>query len=143
MFREVSGYRCGLALGFLFLVIASGCGPEGPKGATGTVHGTITGKDGKPVSGTVYFNSTSGSGGLATLQADGSYKLGGQFGEKIPVGDYKVSVSPAGGTGADIAATPTGALGGGPIPAKYLSSDTSGWTAPVKEGDNTFDFKIE
>lgn len=124
------------------IVATLGCGEAGPKTATGTVHGSVT-NGGKPVSGTVYFNSSTGNSALATLQTDGSYKLGGQFGEKIPVGDYKVSVSPAGGSGADIAAAPTGVLGKGPIPEKYLSGDSSGWTATVKEGDNSFDFKIE
>lgn len=98
------------------------------------------------MAGTIYFNAGSeGKSGSAALQADGSYKLGGEFGDKIPLGSYKVSLSPpSAASSADPSATTPGAdPTGGSLPAKYLSGDTSGWSADVKAGENTFDFKVE
>ncbi len=133
---------------FAFLAAVAmfaGCGKPGPKGQTGTVKGTVT-QSGKPVAGTVYFNSAAtGQSAFAPLESDGSYRLKNEFEGRLAVGEYKVSVTPAaGGGGADIAAPPTSINPAkGPIPKKYLSGDTSGWTASIKAGENSFDFKVE
>ena len=135
-----------LVFAFLAAVaMFAGCGKPGPKGPTGTVTGTVT-HSGKPVAGTVYFNSAAtGQSAFAPLGSDGSYQLRNEFEGRLAVGEYQVSVAPAaGGGGTDIAAPPTGIdPTKGPIPKKYLSGDTSGWTASIKAGENSFDFKVE
>jgi hypothetical protein len=124
----------------LFTFVA-GCGPAGPGVPTGTVQGKVT-KGGSGVPGQIFFSSADGHAASGKVEADGSYTLVGEYGEKIPVGEYRVSISPTTG-GGDIAAAPTSTPGGGVVPPKYLSADSSGWTAPVKEGKNTFDFVVE
>ena len=85
---------------------------------------------------------------MGALQADGSYQLAGEFGPSIPTGQYQVSLSaaasdPSASTADPAAMMPAQANAKGAIPPKYLSGDTSGWTAEVKEGENSFDFEVK
>jgi len=71
----------------LALVVLTGCGDGGAKDS---ISGTVTMKDGQPVSGSVIFTSGGKeySGGLL----DGKYKV-----ESVPKGEYDVLVKGVGG----------------------------------------------
>jgi hypothetical protein len=111
------------------------------------VKGKVT-RGGQPVAGTIYFNSgAEGKSAMGALQPDGSYQLASEFGSAIPAGRYQVSLSaaasdPSAATADPSAMTPK-AGGKQAIPAKYLSGDTSGWSAEVKVGENSFDFEVK
>ncbi|MEY4181151.1 MAG: hypothetical protein RLY70_4726 [Planctomycetota bacterium] len=138
--------RYGWTLALLALLVA-GCGGGPNAGPSGTVKGKVT-RGGQPVAGTIYFNSgAEGKSAMGALQPDGSYQLAGEFGTSIPVGRYQVSLSASAGDSSAATADPAammpkaGAKGG--IPPQYLSGDTSGWSAEVKAGENSFDFEVK
>jgi hypothetical protein len=139
--------RIGCTLALLAL-LTTGCGGGSSAGPSGTVKGKVT-RGGQPVAGTIYFNSgAQGKSAMGALQADGSYQLAGEFGPAIPTGQYQVSLSaaasdPSASTADPAAMMPAKANAKGAIPPKYLSGDTSGWTAEVKEGENSFDFEVK
>jgi hypothetical protein len=139
-------FRCGWTLVVLAL-LTCGCGGGSGTGPSGTVKGKVT-RGGQPVAGTIYFNSgAEGKSAMGALQPDGSYQLGGEFGTAIPTGRYQVSLSASApdtsASTADPAAMMPKADKKTAIPPKYLSGDTSGWSAEVKEGENSFDFEVK
>jgi hypothetical protein len=131
----------------LVLIPACNSGPE-MAGVTGTVT-----YHGKPLEkGNISFVATDGKrpNATAVIQPDGSYKLTTlESGDGVQLGDYKVTVTgtakseildyiPKGKAKADADAK---AKAG--IPAKYQDPETSGLTATVKSGRNSFPFNIE
>ena len=131
----------------------------------------VTGKvtyQGAPVAGAqITFMETgkpAGSGifGGATTDENGEYKVsasGGDAEAGMPAGEYTVTIKknvPADGSDPTKATTPEEAAkqqgsSGRPtstkmksvIPEKYGNPNSSGLTASVKEGENTFDFTLE
>jgi len=122
----------------------TGCGEAGPTTPTGTVKGKVTLKGAPITAGTIAFVSDKGNAASAVLGADGSFTLKGQFGEKIPVDTYKVSVTPP--DQGVIKMEPGKPLPPPPsIPGldpKYGNHMTSGLTEEVKEGENTKNIDI-
>ena len=111
------------------------------------VPGTVSGKvslKGKPIpAGEVAFVHIKGtSGASGPVSSDGTYKLA----DPLPPGVYQVYVVPP----PLPAPTPPGMTPTAPatpviqvdIPPKYQTEATSGLTADVKSGPNTFDFAI-
>ena len=131
---------CGL------VVIASllGCG-GGASGPTGTVNGKLT-LNGQPApTGTVVSFSSQESARTGQVSSDGTFTV-----MQIPVGEYKVSVTPAPQNTfsedpkqAMLKAMENQQKGIVPepseqIPGKYQSIETSGISYEVKEGSNDF-----
>ncbi len=139
-----------LTTAFLSLtVLTVGCGKEsatkvaGPKG---TVSGSVT-LDGKPISGGAHVNFTHQKLALVAsspVAADGTYSLELLDTMQLPVGVYKVVVTPP----AKPALSPEEAMklqnegklndDKSPIPAKYMRADESPIKYEVKEGENKF-----
>jgi len=126
-------------LGMLLMVlsVATGC-----TSAEATVSGKIT-LDGKALDkGDVSFTSTSG-GPLAygAIDSNGQYQLQTGTGKGVSPGSYQVTVV------ANEVLTPTDPSA--PLipklitPARYSVPATSGLTAEVKPGANTFDFELK
>ena len=140
--------------GFMSLTLAAclalgGCGDS--SGPAGQVTGKIT-HQGQPLAaGTVVtFISDSGAMGTAVVEEAGVYQVRTTEGDELPVGEYKVFLGPPIPPPVDPAVAMKASMeaGGKPpvndwnVPEKYRQAATSGWTATVKEGDNTFDFAI-
>lgn len=139
------------------LLLVAGCGGQGSAGPKRyPVAGTVRYGD-KPVEGaTVTFISTDGkSAATGKTDSSGKYQL---VGGAVP-GTYNVKIekyeslaAPAGGSQVDIAEdksykpAPEGAEPVTPknlLPPKYADPKQSGFTATVKEGENTFDFDLK
>jgi hypothetical protein len=116
----------------------SGCGRSGP--ALGEVAGKVT-FESKPVrEGRISFTSEQGGAGDAEFR-DGAYALKAP----LPVGDYKVMVSPL--------IVRQKVEGKGPvvgvekpapdIPEKYRTVGGTDLKATVKEGKNALDFNLK
>lgn len=127
-----------------------GCGESA--GPSGTVSGKITNQSQPLATGTVVtFMSDAGAVGTGIVEEGGTYRIKTTEGDELPAGDYKVSLSPPIPPPVDPAAAMKASMesGGKPpadnwnVPEKYRQAATSGWTASVKEGDNTFDFTID
>lgn len=129
--------------GFYFLMIFTlctfvGCGGNNTEEKKmGTVAGKVTLK-GKPVTDCrINFTSPkSGVGVGADLKEDGSYTMEGP----VPVGDYKVFITPP------LDFTPAKAQeksGLDAVPAKYRDEANSGLTAKVKEGESEINFDLK
>lgn len=120
-----------------------GCGDGGAEAPPiATVSGKVT-FDGTAVSeGVVNFNGV-GFGAQATLGSDGTYELTSQYGSGIPLGSYKISIEPPPPETKPDTAELVDAGDFENIPKKYRSPETSGFTAEVKEGSNTFDFDMK
>ena len=143
-----------LSLGMLLL---AGCGdgsalPSGPKG---TVQGKVTYNDSPvPAGSTVMFmHDETSLGATGTTAADGSYSLKMLDGDQLPTGSYKISVSPPEQQNidsSDEAAYAAAMEGGGdesagstsPFPEKYQSTEGSGLTYTVTEGENTHNIEL-
>ena len=133
--------RCCLVVGLSSLLLA-GCGgsDEKEEGPTGNVEGTVT-MDGEPFTeGSVsFYNPDTGESGGGELGADGKFKLD----SPIPVGKYQVSFLPPEPPQPDDEASAKKAdelskL----IPEAYQDGNTSGFAEDVKEGPNSFEFKL-
>ncbi len=137
-----------------FTLLSVGCGKEpankiaGPKG---TVSGTVM-LDGKPVSGGAHVNFTHQKLALVAsspVAADGSYSLELLDTMQLPVGIYKVAVTPP----AKAAMSPEEAMklqaegklteDTSPIPTKYFRADDSPIKYEVKEGENKFPIELK
>ena len=128
-----------LNLGAMMLALAFvlGCGASGPP--SGQLSGNVTYK-GEPLgTGTIMFMPQSGDApyAQAEISEDGSYKATTkEYGEKIPVGSYRVMISAVKDMGPEAPVMPL-------IPFKYSSDQQSGLTAQVVEGENKVDFDLE
>lgn len=128
----------------VFSGVLAGCGESADAPPLGQVSGKITFEN-KPVTeGMVNFAGDNGFGSAAVIGADGTYSMSSQHGDGIPLGKYKVNITPPpfdpGPPAADDAPVPPNPAN---IPAIYREFSTSGFTADVKEGDNTFDFDMK
>lgn len=135
-----------LALACVFATLTSsilvGCGASGP--AKGSVSGKVTYK-GQPVpKGTVTFVAVDAKGRNATgaINPDGSFTLQTENpGDGAILGDYKVTISARDDVVLDY--TPTKPVPPKMLaPAKYESPESSGLTATVKSGSNTFNWEL-
>jgi hypothetical protein len=121
-------------------------------GATGCNRGPpiaeVSGKvsfEGQPVTeGVINFASESGFGIQSQLGADGRYRLHSHHGKGIPLGTYKVSISPPpfDPVPADLSQPPPRQPEYPNIPQRYRSFQTSGLVAEVVAEDNVFDFEM-
>ncbi|MCA9116767.1 MAG: carboxypeptidase regulatory-like domain-containing protein [Planctomycetaceae bacterium] len=126
------------ALAALSLVLLAGCG-----GSSEVAKQPVTGRvtfDGEAVTeGTVnFFSPETGAGASAPLDSTGSFKME----EGIPAGTYKVSIQPPSQEVAAGAPEPENPKEYPNIPEKYRSDTTSGLTANVTDGENSFDFPL-
>ncbi len=126
---------------FLCVVGMSGCLNSSGRGIPkGKIQGTVTYK-GAPVSeGRVFFTSpTTGIAIAMNLDESGTF----QMSEGLEVGTYEVNITPPlveDVAGAPVATKPKDYPN---IPKKYRESATSGFTAEVVKGSNSFTFAME
>jgi hypothetical protein len=127
--------------------ILCGCSNSGP--AKGTATGTVT-LNGRPVTqGSVVFqNAEAGVSQMVPLGADGSFEMRSYEGPGIPVGSYKVIITPRtmsqGEQPLAEAPTPDQPPPQSEIPAKYQDAATTPLTAEVRKGINpSFDFALQ
>lgn len=116
----------------------------------GTVKGKVT-LDGLPLtSAAIFFESDATKTAMqVNLGAEGEFEAKSYNTSGLPVGNYKVAISPGGVMDPDDAPMLAGknksvAKGPAPlIPVKYTTTATSGLSAVVNEGDNPpFLFKL-
>lgn len=136
--RRLRQFCFGASIASLLLV---GCS-SGKKdvGPTGDVSGTVT-MDGKPLTtGTVVFtNYETGSTGAGTLDDAGKFTLK----NPLAVGKYKISFEPpAASQPEDATAIKDARKAAESIPLGYQSATSSGENREVKEGENSFEFKL-
>jgi hypothetical protein len=141
--RFVHGIRRNLALIIAATTVLTaalaGCSSAPPRGE---VRGKVTFK-GKPVKeGTVEFlNLDQGGAAEAPIGPEGIYEVKGG----LPVGEYVVIVTPPYHlVDTDPGKTPPSMMPkpAPDIPLKFRSQDTTSLKAPVKEGNNEFDFDL-
>jgi hypothetical protein len=124
-----------------FCLALCGCG----KGEIrGRVSGKVTSQGHTVSNGMVFFgNFQKGIHAAAKLSADGSYEVKTLKGVGLPLGTYKVFLSPAPKTskGAPLDEAPQ-VEEGSDIPPKYSNPGTSGLTLTVAEGENRFDIAM-
>ena len=129
---------CSIALAVVGLSLAGCGGPEGPPPKPrADVTGTVT-VNGSPlaVSGYSIGFSTSETSDLLTIDNTGA------FNGQAPVGNCTVSLVFVGSGDADPAAGHVAPTDSGVL-EQYMSDDTAGLKATVKEGtENTFDFEV-
>lgn len=143
-----------LAVGSLVVLGCSNSSPqrEGPK--TQAVSGTIT-QAGEPIAdATVRFEIVGGSkASTGRTNAKGKFVLSTfSAGDGASVGNYRVTVVKNVGVGASLpvseddpnyTGTEKEAKMSNVLPQKYASVETSGLTATVTEGRNTFNFPLD
>jgi hypothetical protein len=122
-----------LAVGFLSM--AAGCG--GSDVPTGTVQGRLNFPNGQATPARVQLYSAETGVGTATdVGDDGTF----QFDAEVPVGTYRVTVTPPEppppGEG------PSTPLPPSTIPEKYRSDATTPLTVTVTEGENNFPLDV-
>lgn len=117
----------------------AGCGTA--KQPLQSVSGKVT-LDGKPVTeGIVNFVSAGGFAASSTIK-DGSFSISrSQFGNGIPLGDYKVAVESAPPPD-PLAKSPSAAVSPVKIPHKYRDPASSGLTAKVEKTWKASDFAL-
>jgi hypothetical protein len=144
------------------LGMQSGCGPGGPDIDAHPVSGTVT-YNGSAVEGAsvTFVPDAGGDAASGTTDASGNYTLNTKGVAGAPVGSYKVKIVRV--QLGNVEAQPTvmgqdqdygsGSYEGDaekkapaaavqPLPEKYASETTSGFTATVAEGENSFDFAL-
>jgi hypothetical protein len=122
------------------LVCLAGCQGGSDRPPRGNVAGQVT-FAGKPVTeGQVnFYSSQTGFAAAAPIGPEGKYEIPGG----IEAGAYQVYISPPPSdvpAGAPVTAPPKEYPD---IPQKYRSDATSGLTAEVETGDNTFNFDMQ
>jgi hypothetical protein len=108
-------------------------------GPTGEVEGTVN-LDGEPLTGgsVAFYQESTGNGGGGELGPDGKFK----FDVPTPVGTYLVAFQPPAPPQPNDEDSGKLARVESNIPEGYQAGDTSLVTAEVKEGPNTFTFKL-
>jgi len=139
------------------LSLLGGCSPGGPP--LGRVSGKVT-LNGQPLEGAhlTFIAKDAPRAAIGTTDAQGVYQLTTfSPNDGAPLGRHTVTVTmPAKGTANMSAEKPDTAYGeamkqasqgvlqrGKEIPAKYANPVTSGLSAEVKSGNNTFDFDLQ
>ena len=124
---------------FVVVILAGlgGCG--GPREPMGDVSGKVTsaGKSATQVN-VQFFGADGVPVGAAKVNPSGQF----QFDRQIPVGDYGVAILPAVEETRDGAEDPGRKQVIDKVPQKYWDHNTSGFSAEVKEGDNSFTFEM-
>lgn len=130
-------------------VVLAGCG-SGAKGPTGSVTGKVTAKGAAVPAGTnVLFQSNDGPSAGGVVDASGNYTLKCDGSSYIPVGTYKVQVSPPPAPPAPPVDPAKVAMGGAapvappPFPAKYGATATSGFEFKVEAKAQTIDLDLK
>ncbi len=122
-------------------VMLTGCGSGGDAHETGSLSGVVTVRN-APVSGCDinFFAADTGTGMMATLKDDGSYKIRDQ----VWTGTYVVYFTPPlpeavehSGPGVKASSQDFQKL----VPKPYRTESTTPLTAEVKPGRNTFNFE--
>lgn len=131
------------------LLSLCGCGSTEPRG---TATGKVT-MNGTPLQeGTISFeNQAKGIALSGQIRPDGSFQLASHKGAGLPVGSYKIAISPAAmlQSADEIPLVgknpkPPKDVSKSPIPEKYRKSSSSGLTAEVREGTNPpFEFELK
>lgn len=127
------------------LPLAAGCGGNNAP-ALCLVTGKVMKADGVALTGgLVTFASNEGFSASAPIKADGTYAVTSQFGNGLPLGVYKVMITPADQMEVLDGDAPPPRLqktGTGEIPAKYRDFATSGWQFEAAKTSQTFDLKL-
>jgi hypothetical protein len=118
----------------LATAVLAGCSKNG-----GLITAPVTGKvtfKGKPLpNGTVMFVPGEGPAATGEIGSDGAYRLTTGSIDGAVLGNHKISITALADIGSALPEqrnpTPPSLL-----PAKYLSHETSGLTAEVKQGNN-------
>ncbi|RUL86269.1 hypothetical protein [Tautonia sociabilis] len=135
----------GGSLSICLALIAAGCGSSGP--TMGRVSGVVTHGGAPLTKGNVTFVPDDPDAPYATGQIgpDGSYTLAtSEFGDGAVVGSYKVAISGLGPEDVlDYIPPDASDQPQSPISLKYADVNTSGLTATVERGSNTFNFDLE
>lgn len=131
----------------------SGCGGEGVDGPSGTVTGKVTSKAGTiPEGTTIVFTPDKGNGipAGATIASDGTFKLRRKDSFELPIGIYKVSISPPEPKQMSDEEAMRASIKGKvmnpehkSIPKKYRDPATSGETFEVKKGENEYNLEMK
>jgi hypothetical protein len=137
-----------LSLACVVFMPGCGGGDKAYDGPTGTVTGKVTFKgDPIPEGSAVVFQPKSGEGLPASgaIGSDGSFKLSAKNSFSIPVGIYKISISPPRPKDLTDEEAMNASMKGKnsdtefkEIPEKYRNPATSGETFEVKEGENSY-----
>ena len=128
------------------LVVAIGCGQ---KEELGIITGQVT-FEGAPVrdAKVVFRDYSKGVHILAALDTDGRYQVYTAGGKGLPLGDYKVCVSPSmPSAGADIDSSepyipPDKPIRRSDIPDRYRDVRTSNITVTIQKGKNILDIPM-
>lgn len=146
--------RAGAVAGLLAALALAGCGGKKEEGSGRPVTGKVT-YNGQPVAdATVTFVGPANSA-FGRTDAEGNFKLRTTVGEKVPLGDYQVTVmktdtppAPPASMNPEEYRPPDPNAPPPPepkdlVPAKYKNPTTSLLTASVKDsGENKFEFPL-
>jgi hypothetical protein len=138
--RQISLRKAPLWRVLSLALAMSGCGPSAAdRGPTGTVSGRVVVEGTIPAGSKIVFeHREKGAAVEVPLQQSGEYRLG-----DVLVGRNIVTVVTVPPPLPDDAnAAPPAAATHLSLPAKYAASDTSGLTADVVAGPNSFDFDL-
>jgi hypothetical protein len=129
-----------LAIAGIALSSHLGCGggntgPKQPEGPKGVAKAKVS-YEGKPITtGTLFLQGEKGFTGGGAVGKDGLFDLRGPNGGEIPVGKYRVAITPPPnappGPGATEMPPPPKIEG---VPEKFYSTDTSGVEVEIKAG---------
>lgn len=139
--RSRSSWMCRVFVGLLASL--PGCHRAEPM--IGTVAGHVR-LDDKPVRDAVivFEEPTKGISVNASIEPDGTFRIATFDQPGLPPGTYQVAVRP-GSFGSGETPLVGGPVASAPvtkIPARYQSPATSGLTATVQAGENTFPFEL-
>jgi hypothetical protein len=140
------GWGTAVAISAAGCFLLGGCFGDETGPTIAPVSGAVT-FDGQPVeSGRITFAEEEQGLLFSTDIKNGSYTVRTRHGAGMPLGDYQVKITPP---PPDAPANPASPAEVGPtpdapdIPEKYRDFSTSGLTAEVKAGSNTFDFEMK
>ena len=137
------------------LCLMAGCGAGERDEELGSLSGKVTFNGGPlPAGSVLVLESTQvGASRTAQIQEDGTYNLSG--GAALPVGTYKVAVTPQPDPGVEAGSADYDAMMSGeaeqptnpnaqgfPVPEKYRSTATSDKTVEVKPGQQELNIDI-
>jgi hypothetical protein len=125
----------GVAFCFMLGCGGSSSGPKLPEGPKGSAKASVV-HDGKPVTtGTLVLDSGKGYTASSPAGADGKFELKGPGGADIPVGTYKVGITPPPAPPPPAGATE---MPGPPkiegLPEKFYNPASSGVEVEIKTG---------
>lgn len=125
-----------LALGATTFIF--GCSGDASTRSTGSVSGVVKLGDKAPSAAVIKFAATkTGNAATAKLDADGKYSI-----DEMVADTYAVTIAPPDPTPGEPGKPNPGTSNPDEIPKKYREAATSGFTAEVKPGKNTFDFTM-